>query len=163
MNPASALSCSLLLSCIFVLLPASGGAADTKGPQTFVIETLIDGPSELRVKKDGIYWINGGNAKPGRHDGQEEPTYVNGKSWRPNWRESEKDRGVDRSASKSLDGVDPAKTEFKLVMVGFARDSVGIEKRDQIQITRKGDELSIVIPDSQSGSRWYRFELVQRP
>lgn len=162
MNPASALSCVLLLFCTFLLLPTSGGAADTKGPQTCVIETLIDGPSELRVKKDGIYWINGGNAKPGRHDGQEEPTYVNGKSWRPNWRESEKDRGVDRSATKSVDGIDPAKTEFKLVMVGFARDSVGIEKRDQIQITRKGDELSIVIPDSQSGSRWYRFELVQR-
>jgi len=47
-------------------------------------------------------------------------------------------------------------------MVGFARDSAGIETRDQIQITRKGDELSIVIADSQTGSRWYRFELIQR-
>jgi hypothetical protein len=69
---------------------------------------------------------------------------------------------VDRSATKSVDGLNPTKTEFKLVMVGFARDSAGIEKRDQIQITRKGAELSIIIPDSQSGSRWYRFELIQR-
>jgi hypothetical protein len=145
------------------LLESVGYAADTKAPKVIIIETLIDGPSELRVKKDGVYWINGGNAKPGRHDGQEEPTYVNGKSWRPNWRESEKDRGVDRSATKSVEGVDPAKTEFNLVMVGFARDSVGIEKRDEIQITRKEGELSIVIPDGQSGSRWYRFELIQRP
>jgi hypothetical protein len=163
MNPASALSCALLLSCTFLLLPTSGGAADTKGPQTFVIETLIDGPSELRVKKDGIYWINGGNAKPGRHEGQEFPTYVNGKSWRPNWKESRKDRGVDRSATKSLDGIDPTKIDIKLVMVGFTRDAVGIEKRDEIRTSRPGDELSIVIPDSQSGSRWYRFELIQRP
>lgn len=145
-----------------LLVGPIGHAAESKDNKAVVIETLIDGPSELRVKKDGIYWINGGNAKPGRHDGQEEPTYVNGKSWRPNWRESEKDRGVDRSATKSVDGLNPTKTEFKLVMVGFARDSAGIEKRDQIQITRKGAELSIIIPDSQSGSRWYRFELIQR-
>ena len=115
------------LSFFFVTLAsflwgAVGHTADAKAPKVVIIETLIDGPSELRVKKDGIYWINGGNAKPGRHEGQEEPTYVNGKSWRPNWRESEKDRGVDRSATKSVDGVDPSTTEFKLVMVGFARD-----------------------------------------
>lgn len=152
---------SVTLASLF--LESVGYTADAKGPKVVVIETYIDGPSELRVKKDGIYWINGGNAKPGRHEGQEYPTYVDGKSWRPNWRESEKDRGVDRSATKSVDGVDPVKTEFKLVMVGFARDSVGIENRDEIQVTRKGEELSIVIPDGQSGSRWYRFELIQRP
>lgn len=160
----AALSFGLLWVAFTSLFVGSvGHSAEAKGPQIVVIETLIDGSSELRVKRNGIYWINGGNAKPGRHDGQEEPTYVNGKSWRPNWRESEKDRGVDRSATKSVDGIDPAKTDFKLVMVGFARDSLGIEKRDEIEVNRKGEELSIVIPDSQSGSRWYRFELVQRP
>jgi hypothetical protein len=137
-------------------------AADAE-PKKFMIEVLIDGPSELRVKKDGIYWINGGNAKPGRHDGQEEPTYVNGKSWRPNWKNARQDRGVDRTATKSLDGIDPAKVKFNLRMVGITRDGNGIEKRDEISVTMIGEELSILIPDSQSGSRWYRFELIQAP
>lgn len=163
MNPASTVSRALFLFCNLLLLTSFGRAADTKGPQTFVIESVIDGPSELRVKKDGIYWINGGNAKPGRHEGQEMPTYVNGKSWRPNWKESRKDRGVDRSATKSVEGIDPSKIEFKLVMVGLTRDGVGIEKRDEVRTAKAGDEFSIVIPDSQTGSRWYRFELVQRP
>jgi len=138
-------------------------AADPAEPKKFMIEVLIDGPSELRVKKDGIYWINGENAKPGRHEGQEEPTYVNGKSWRPNWKNSRQDRGVDRTATKSLDGIDPAKLTFNLRMVGMTRDATGIEKRDEIRTAMAGEELSIIIPDGQTGSRWYRFELIQKP
>ncbi|SKA86531.1 SLA1 homology domain 1, SHD1 [Prosthecobacter debontii] len=127
-----------------------------------VIESLIDGPSELRVKKDGIYWVNGPNAKPGRHMGQEEPTYVDGKSWRPNWKEPRQDRGVDRTATKSVDGIDPLKTEFKLLNVTVNRGGYGIEKRDPIKVSIVEDELAIMIPDSQGGSMWYRFALVKK-
>ncbi len=131
-------------------------------PNAVVIEALIDGPSELRVKKDGIYWINGTNAKPGRHEGHEEPTYVDGKSWRPNWKEARQDRGVDRTATKSVDGIDPDKVEFKLLSISSQRDGTGIEKRDPVQVSKIKDELSINIPDSQGGSRWYRFALVKK-
>ena len=131
-------------------------------PNSVVIEALIDGPSELRVKKDGIYWINGPNAKPGRHMGQEFPTYVDGKSWRPNWKESQNDRGVDRSATKSVDGLDPLKTEFKLLNVTIYQGGHGTEKRDEIRFGIVEEELSIFIPDSQGGSRWYRFALIKK-
>ncbi len=128
-----------------------------------IIEALIDGPSELRVKKDGIYWINGGNAKPGRHLGQEMPTYVDGKTWRPNWKEPRKDRGVDRTSTKSVEGVDPQKIDFKLLNVTPVRGSPGVEKRDPVKVTRVEEELSIYIPDTQGGSMWYRFALVKKP
>ncbi|TDU70862.1 SLA1 Homology Domain 1 (SHD1) protein [Prosthecobacter fusiformis] len=131
-------------------------------PNSVVIEALVDGPSELRVKKDGIYWINGGNAKPGHHFGQEEPTYVDGKSWRPNWKEPRKDRGVDRTATKSVDGLDPLKTEFKLLNVTLHQGGHGIEKRDAIRVSQIDEELSILIPDSQGGSCWYRFALIKK-
>lgn len=130
-------------------------------PNSVVIEALIDGPAELRVKKDGIYWINGGNAKPGRHEGQEEPTYVDDKSWRPNWKYPKQDRGVDRTATKSVEGIDPQKIDFKLLNVTVSRKGIGIEKRDPIQVNMIDEELSILIPDSQGGSRWYRFALVK--
>lgn len=138
-------------------------AKDGIPANSVIIEALIDGPSELRVKKDGIYWINGGNAKPGRHEGQEEPTYVDGKSWRPNWKNARADRGVDRTATKSVDGLDPTKVDFKLLSVTMTRDGVGIEKRDEIKVNMLQEELSILIPDSQSGSRWYKLALVKRP
>jgi hypothetical protein len=48
-------------------------------------------------------------------------------------------------------------------MVGMTRDGSDIEKRDEIRTSMAGDEFSIIIPDSQSGSRWYRFELIQKP
>ncbi|MFZ4763547.1 MAG: SHD1 domain-containing protein [Roseimicrobium sp.] len=128
-----------------------------------IIEALIDGPSELRVKKDGIYWINGENAKPGRHEGQEEPTYVDGKSWRPNWKNQRADRGVDRTATKSVEGLDPTKVRFKLLSVTMTRDGVGIEKRDEITANLLQDEFSIRIPDSQTGSRWYKLALKKLP
>jgi hypothetical protein len=162
MKSASIIARILILAFPALLLTSAIHAAD-KGPQTFVIEALIDGPSELRVKKNGIYWVNGPNAKPGRHEGQEYPTYVNGKPWRPNWKESRGERGTDKSATRSVDGIDPAKVEFKLVMVSFKRDGTGIEKRDDIKAALVGEEYSIEIPDLQSGSRWYRFELIQKP
>ncbi|MES2505964.1 MAG: hypothetical protein V4599_04635, partial [Verrucomicrobiota bacterium] len=128
-----------------------------------IIEALIDGPSELRVKKDGIYWINGGNAKPGRHLGQEMPIYVNGKAWQPNWKEPHKDRGVDRTSTKSVEGLDPQKLEFKLLNVTTLRGDSGIEDRDPIKVRLIEEELSIYIPDIQGGSMWYRFALVKQP
>ena len=162
MKSAPAIVRILALALPALLVTSAVHSAD-KGPQTFVIEALIDGPSELRLKKNGIYWVNGPNAKPGRHQGQEYPTYVNGKPWRPNWKESRAERGVDKSATRSLDGIDPTKIEFKLVMVSFKREGTGIEKRDAVKAALAGEEYSIEIPDLQSGSRWYRFELVQKP
>lgn len=131
-------------------------------PNSVVIESLIDGATELRVKKDGIYWISGPAAKPGRHLGQEFPTYVDGKSWRPVWKEPRKERGTDRSATKSVAGLDPHKIEFKLLNVTLNQGGHGIEKRDPILLGIVEEELSIIIPDSQGGSRWYRFALIKK-
>lgn len=154
---------ALLLLSGFFGQSAGAQNSDEKLPDDAVlIEALVDGPSELRLKQDGIYWVNGGNAKPGRHEGREEPTYVNGKSWRPNWKEPRKDRGVDRTATKKVEGLDPAHVEFKLLSVGLFRDSPGIEKRDPISVTTLGNELSILIRDSQGGPRWYRFVLLKK-
>ena len=59
------------------------------------IEAFVDGPSSLRFTRSGFYWSNGRNAKPGRHDALNEPTYVNGKAWMPRWSKGHTDRGED--------------------------------------------------------------------
>ena len=50
-----------------------------------IVEALIDGPSELRVTTRGLYWINHRNAKPGLHEKHNDPTYVDGREWKPVW------------------------------------------------------------------------------
>jgi len=120
------------------------------------------GPSELRVTKAGIYWINGGNAKPGKHDRQKEPTYVNGQPWQPEWKDGGKERGTDTSEVHAI-ALEPAKLQLQLIAVGDTRDASGIEKRDAIKVKLAGEELSVVIPDSQFGARWYKFVLTQNP
>ena len=126
-----------------------------------IIEALIDGNSELRVKKNGIYWINTEDAKPGKHSGANFPTYVNGKGWHPVWGNPRKERGQDKSSLHSM-VLDPDKMEFKLLSVSAARGVSGIEKRDDVKVSKAGEELSIFIPDTQSGARWYRFSLQKK-
>src|SRR5882724_2462196 len=62
------------------------------------ILAYVDGPSDLHVTRQGMYWFNGINAKPGRHEGHNDPTYVNGTPWFPKWGKPQEDRGVDKSA-----------------------------------------------------------------
>jgi hypothetical protein len=123
-----------------------------------IVEAFIDGNSELRVKKTGIYWVNAEDAKPGKHGGSNFPTYVNGQPWQPVWGKPHKERGPDKSSLHSL-MLEPAKMEFTLLTVSAARGGSGIEKRDEIKVNMIGDEMSIFIPDTQSGARWYKFAL----
>ncbi|MEZ0275203.1 MAG: hypothetical protein ACAH88_09885 [Roseimicrobium sp.] len=139
-------------------LPVTG--ALTPPPlDRLVVEVLIDGPSELRVKKDGVYWINGPNSKPGRHAKRNLPTYLNGGGWQPVWQEPDKERGRDTSSTAAVPGLDPKTFKFTLISVGQTREAAGIEERDKIEVSTKDGELAIRIPDSQGGSRWYKFEL----
>jgi hypothetical protein len=130
-------------------------------PNALVIEALVDGPSELRVNRTGLYWINRRNAKPGKHEGRNEPTYINGATWQPLWKHPDKERGDDRSDPYDFaKPLDPSRLDFKLLAVGRHRDSGQIEKRSPIQVQMLGQELSIVIPDPERGPRWYKFSLV---
>ena len=123
-----------------------------------IVEALIDGNSELRAKKNGIYWINAEDAKPGKHGGANFPTYVNGQPWHPVWANARKERGHDKSSLHSM-VLEPDKMEFTLLTVSAARGGTGIEKRDEVKVTQAGEELSVFIPDTQSGARWYKFAL----
>jgi hypothetical protein len=124
-----------------------------------VIEALIDGPSELRVQKDGIYWINVANAKPGRHTGKKEPTYVNDVAWQPEWK-NPADRGDDKSKPYLLpQRLDSPRLDFKLIAVTARRGDAGLDTRDPIKTKGVGSEYSVYIPDLMSGSRWYKFAI----
>jgi len=151
-----------LLAALFVMNTAVAASAEppsTEAPRT-TVEALIDGPSELRVTQTGIYWINIRNAKPGRHERRDEPTYVNDKPWKPAWKKPGEERGSDTSDPYPLK-LDPGHLQFELLAVGDTHGATGIQKRSPITVKKVGADLSILIPDPESGSRWYRFALIE--
>jgi hypothetical protein len=130
---------------------------------SLVMEAFIDGPSELRVTPDSLYWINGQNGKPGFSGRGDEPVLVNDANWTLKWQKPENRRGVDTSERFALPfRVDPAGLTLKLLSVSAQPKGTGILKRDEIVTAPKDGELSITIPDSQSGQCWYRFVLQPR-
>jgi hypothetical protein len=172
MNAKHLIPFGSVLATLLVGLPAARAQAP-KAPaagdknalptNALVVEAFIDGPSELRVKKDGIYWINGENAKPGRHARANEATYVNGKAWMPVWKKHTTERGVDRSNAHAISpAVDPSKLDLKLVSVTIQRGGAGIDQRDALKVNMADQELSILIPDGQSGARWYKIALIPK-
>jgi hypothetical protein len=49
------------------------------------IEALIDGRSRLILRRDQARWHHVDFAAPGRHEGANAPTLVNGQPWLPSW------------------------------------------------------------------------------
>jgi hypothetical protein len=52
---------------------------------TLNISAYIDGRSRIIVRDDAVYWHHMDAAAPGRLDGVNEPTYLNGVAWYPIW------------------------------------------------------------------------------
>lgn len=120
----------------------------------FVVEALIDGDSELCVTPKGIYWKSLGVAKPGRHNGRNEPTFVNGQPWMPQWGRPIEDRGVDQTGLLPLNINTDALT-VEVVAVGHTRGEPGKLSRTPTQVRREDGVLAVVIPDKDAGPVWY--------
>jgi hypothetical protein len=147
----------LPLTVAVLLAPGSFATADLL-PDELVVEAIIDGPAVFHLREDGFYWENGKNAKPGKWNGRDEPTYVNGTPWVPHWAKSREERGKDKCElfRTSLGTVD---VEFKLIAVTKRRGETGIEPRSEIATKREGNEFVITIPDTEPEARWYKFSL----
>ncbi len=127
----------------------------------FTVEALIDGGSQLHITRDGIYWmVPGGEAKPGKHEGANEGTYVNGSRWKPNWR-LEGDRGPDTSDVYPIKTTAP-KVTVETVNVSKTRFGRN-ETRTPVVSTVKDDHFVVTIRDPEGGSRWYKLRIKMQP
>jgi len=138
-----------------VLALAINAQAETK-PEELVIEAQVDGPSALHIKPSSIYWENGVNAKPGKANLLNEPTYVNGIAWLPKWKKPKEGRGSDSTSPYAV-GLGTTDLKYELLSVTLERGQTGIEERSSIVEKREHGEYVITIPDVQSGERWYKF------
>lgn len=130
-----------------------GPAAINAMPIVLTVEAFVDGPSTLYVRKDGVMWVNGGNAKPGLN---REPTYVNGQRWMPKWAAAAQERGPDRS---DLFPLMLQSLDLQVSLVSNMKER-GMEQidpsRKQIEIRKRQIDFEIVIPDPEPGQRWYK-------
>jgi hypothetical protein len=130
----------------------------TSGIRDIVVEALIDGDSEFWVTPKGVYWKSLGVGKPGRHQDRNEPTWINGKSWMPEWGKPSEYRGRDETKPLPLP-VGTTNFRLELQAVGGEKGCQGIQNRDPVTLRSEGENQVVSIPDSQRDSRWYRFRL----
>lgn len=137
----------------------AGGKVEVE--ESFTVEALIDGGSELHITKDGLYWmVPGTEAKPGLHEGSNEATYINGSRWKPKWR-IKGDRGPDTSDVYQIKTTSP-----KLVAetVNVSRERFGKnENRTPVATSIKDDHFVVTIRDPEGGSRWYKLRIKAVP
>lgn len=123
-----------------------------------VVEAFVDGSSEFWVTPKGVFWKSLRVAKPGRHGGANEPTWINGRKWMPKWGKPGEERGFDETKPYPLP-VGKLDFKLKLLAVGTKKGCQGIERRDPVSLRTRRGALVVSIPDHRSGSRWYRFRL----
>ncbi len=130
------------------------------GISEIVIDAFVDGPSTLHLTPEGVYWTNGNNKKPGRWGGTDFPTYVNGAEWKPAW-SNPKESGPDKSGLYAIK-LGTVDVNYNLISVRQERGQNGKDKRTPITAKKEGAEFIVIIPDPESGPRWYKFALRKR-
>lgn len=127
-------------------------------PKEITIDAYIDGPSTLHLSLAGIYWTNGGNAKPGRHDAHNYPTYVDGKPWIPKWGKEGDDRGQDTSDVYPLT-LTTIDYELEVMGISDRKGSSKKDRRTEPAPVRQNGEFVVNINDPENGAKWYKLRL----
>jgi hypothetical protein len=122
---------------------------------TYVIRADIDGHSRLTLRSSSARWINIENAAPGRHNGKNNPTIINGTKWFPQWPEPGENRNCD-CHSNAFWRVTPA---IPAAADGFFFHAVTC--RDTCSARYANGVLCINFNDDPTGSdAWYQVKVV---
>ncbi len=154
---------SHILASLLVLVAGAGVRIALAGesPREVIVKARIDGASELIITTNGLRWKNGMYAKPGRHEGRQDPTYVNGTPWMPKWEKPGEERGVDTSDLFPLKFA-TLDLDFELLAVGDSASATNIEVRSSPTLSTGSGSFIVNIPDPEWGSKWYVFALTER-
>jgi RNA polymerase sigma factor (sigma-70 family) len=150
---------------------AAGGAAapasqPAAAPVTVTVRALIDGHDHLILKGATAQWRHFEFAAPGRINGRNEPTIINGVSWTPQWDDSDMDKEVrvEKSMSDKFEQIQPS--------IPNAPMTVSLQKircRGDATIAQQpsadNDFTTIVDFDDNAaaGAAWYQVTLTFTP
>ena len=142
-------------------LSIKAGAA----PVSIIIEAYIDGDSNLVIIPDqGLQWNEAGTTafRPGLHDNQNAPTYINDQKWSPAWSDGAQ-AGPGNSDIFPADIPATGTWAVEVVSISDSRGASGIMDRDPVTIRKFGLNTVVSIPDSQGGACWYKLKLTYSP
>jgi hypothetical protein len=126
-----------------------------------IIDVYIDDVSDLWIKGDGLVWKNVTSAaKPGRGDGHNEPTWINGQPWYPVWYASDQDQGIDLSDLRPHP-LAPGFYQAELLAVGYSPRDASNEA-GSIETIALPESLVVRFNDPGRQPRWYRIRVTRK-
>src|SRR3972149_4728298 len=128
---------------------------------TLNISAYIDGPSHIIVRDDAVSWHHLDWAAPGRLDGANEPTYLNGVAWYPTWPDIPDPGNYFCDCDSSTYVGVPAlamQAQIASLEIVQAREIVTI-----IQQPEAGNDYTLILEfndNSYGGAEWYEINIV---
>ncbi len=126
---------------------------------TLNVRAYIDGRSRLLVQGDTVHWHHLEWTAPGRPDGANEPTYLNGGAWYPTWPDipNPENRNCDCDSSTYV-GIPPLAMQDQSASLDIvqARDSVTIIQQPNAV---NGYTLIVEVNDLSGGADWYEIDI----
>lgn len=117
--------------------------------KTLTIRALIDGADTVKVQGHKIWYEHESFDLPGRWQGRDEPTFINGKQWHPVW-DGEKCTPFE-GLTPAFKPQSPADTSLTIIT---ARGDVKIS---QMPAPDNNETLAIHFDDEQIlGAAWYK-------
>jgi hypothetical protein len=133
--------------------PAGTGRALTQ-VATYDVRADIDGHSLLTLTSDTARWYQIAFAAPGVHNGQNNPTIINGIQWFPIWPHPGENRDC-HCHSSTFTGLTPP-----VPMDALATYVVKVSCRDSCSATYSDGTLVLDFNDDPSGSdAWYEIKV----
>lgn len=138
--------------------PADAGSDACAGDcvRTLRVRAYIDGQTALVMKGSSLHWHNTQGAAPGRWQGANEPTSLDGVAWMPVWPQSGENRDC------NCDSQDAP----KLAPLGAHAQTVGlslVHARGKVTVDQpsasNGFTARVNFADSTSGADWYEIVL----
>lgn len=129
--------------------------ADSLSTGAIRIRADIDGLSRLVIRGNTLHWFHASRAAPGRGEGGDFPTYVNGAPWYPEWPQPDRNRDANCSSSVYVDLVPPLPASAVDVglLIHRARGNVRLAQQPYVQ---NGYTLIVDFDDrAPTASDWY--------
>ncbi len=139
-----------------VLASAVAGQSRSHGSRfTYVVRADIDGHSVLTIRGRSARWFHIDYAAPGRHNGKNEPTIINGTKWFPSWPQPGQNYNCDCHSST-----------FDKVMPRVPRNAVSVfvqavSCRDTCSASYSDDGTLVIDfnDDPSSSDAWYEVRV----
>jgi len=144
--------------------PAQDGRRlDTEGWHVIRVEVVIDGRSRLLIQGDTVRWHHLDWAVPGRRDGRNEPTTIDGKPWHPAWPDYDGWRNAFAiCTSTRYRGLEPALPRGPIeVQTGLVRGRGAARVIDE-PCADNDWTLAVELDDWQNGADRYVLEVYWR-